>query len=537
MRWANLLLFIGMAVGWPSANSNAEAFVWKENTQGPIALNAHLSAYATPDELSAEQVWARIQSGLWPKQGDTLNAGFTESFYWLMFQLKNETADPLILEVKNPQINLAELYRITDGVPVHVGRAGDELPLSQHTNPNRRPVFQLDFLEAPDGQTYLLLLDKRHSSLQFPMDLWSPTEFARSEFWGLVAHGVILSLMGLACLLSILLAINLKRTIFWYYAGYSLFSGIYVLATIGYLYVLFHPETPEWTTYTRPVSLVLGWICLLPFSRHYFQAGKNWPVVNRFIVFIQGVFVILFVGWGLFPQLYIEHIPVVLSVLYTLLLVSAMAIGALALRDFGKNRLRAGFFISAFLTMLIITPLGIVVEYGWLDPRIFGVHALIPLVSLEVIFLASGLFVQFKKIWRERGDLRDASVEARIQVKRLEQELQQKKVEQKISRGVWELRNHELSWEAIRYISVDGHYLEVYCADKNRPLIERYRMSDAQSELPEEHFMRIHRGVIVGKKYVSSVGSNEVELEDGTRLQVSKSYWGKVKSFKPLIAV
>jgi|GEM_PF-2975829 len=114
MRWANLLFFIVMAVGWPSANSNAEAFLWKENTQSPIALNAHLSAYATQDGLSAEQVWACIQSGLWPKQGDTLNAEFTESFYWLKFQLKNETADPLILEVKNPQINLAELYRITE---------------------------------------------------------------------------------------------------------------------------------------------------------------------------------------------------------------------------------------------------------------------------------------------------------------------------------------------------------------------------------------------------------------------------------------
>lgn len=51
----------------------------------------------------------------------------------------------------------------------------------------------------------------------------------------------------------------------------------------------------------------------------------------------------------------------------------------------------------------------------------------------------------------------------------------------------------------------------------------RYNISDYEKELEQDGFFRIHRGYLVSLAHVKTIGKNEVTLDDGTVLPVSRS--------------
>lgn len=499
----------------------------------PTHLNKQIQVFAEFEPLSADSVWARIQSGRIQPIQQQIAVGFTEAYHWLLFTITDSTLAPQILELKNPQIDVAELYRVVGDSIEWLGRGGDVVALSEQTFPNRYPIFELH--PTQPESVYLLKIDKRNSSLFFPLNLWPVDSYEQAELRHHVFYGILLGLMGLAFLFSVVFAIYFRSRTFLYYGGYSLGSIGYVLATTGYLYVIFHPEHPQFTTYTRPLTLVIAWLFLLPFSRHYFQLKSGWPAAHRFLVVVQSIFLALFVLWGVFPTFYIEHIPWVLSTLYVLLMVSGVGLALIAVRDYSLNRWRSSFFLTAFIMIFIATPLGIAVEYGLLNPRLFSANQLIPLVLLEVFFLAAGMFYRFQQMWRERVDLRKTTHQVQREKDLLEHELEQRNREIPGVSEYWELANHKLHWDAIRYIQTDGHYLEIFCVDRQKPVLERYRLSDAISDLPTDLFMRIHRGTVVGKKHIVQVIAQTVMLDDQVKLAVSKTYWPEVRKFKPFV--
>ena len=519
----------------PSQDPIGEAAGKIQATAGsvPLDLNDRIEVFAEVDSLSADSLWARIQSGKAHRIDEKIAVGFTEAYHWILFSIADSSLAPQILELKNPQIDVAELYRVLGDSTESLGLAGDAVALSKHTVPNRHPVFELHPTE-PES-VYLLKIDKRNSSLFFPLNLWPVEAYHRAELRHHVFYGILLGLMGLAFLFSAVFSAYFRSRTFLYYCGYSLGSIGYVLATSGYLFVIFHPEHPEFTTYTRPLTLVIAWLFLLPFSRHYFQLKNGWPAAHRFLLGVQAVFLTLFLLWGVFPKFYIEHIPWVLSTLYFLLMVSGVGLAVIALRDYSGNRWRSSFFLTAFMMIFIATPLGIGVEYGLLNPRYFSANQLIPLILLEVFFLAAGMFYRFQQMWRERVHLRKTTHLVQREKDLLERELEQRNRELPRVSGYWELANHKLHWDAIRYIQTDGHYLEIYCVDRSKPILERYRLSEAISDLPTDLFMRIHRGTVVGTRHIVQVGTQFVRLDDGVKLAVSKTYWPEVRAFKPLV--
>ena len=88
-------------------------------------------------------------------------------------------------------------------------------------------------------------------------------------------------------------------------------------------------------------------------------------------------------------------------------------------------------------------------------------------------------------------------------------------------------RTRIISTSDIDYITADGSYAELHLAGGDRYPI-RERMKTLEERLDPNVFFRIHRSTIVRLERVASLltrsgGRYAVELEDGTRLKVSRS--------------
>jgi two-component system LytT family response regulator len=80
---------------------------------------------------------------------------------------------------------------------------------------------------------------------------------------------------------------------------------------------------------------------------------------------------------------------------------------------------------------------------------------------------------------------------------------------------------------SIRYLEVEGHYVTIHA--EPGPHLVRGRLSELESQLDPERFVRIHRSTIVNLDHVRTLtpwfrGDYLVRLLDGTELRMSRTY-------------
>ena len=80
-----------------------------------------------------------------PSQRDTLNAGVTDSAWWVRFALRNDLATPQerLLVVGYALTDSLDLYAPDGAGGFRVTRAGDELPFRERAGDYRKPVFHI----------------------------------------------------------------------------------------------------------------------------------------------------------------------------------------------------------------------------------------------------------------------------------------------------------------------------------------------------------------------------------------------------------
>lgn len=84
--------------------------------------------------------------------------------------------------------------------------------------------------------------------------------------------------------------------------------------------------------------------------------------------------------------------------------------------------------------------------------------------------------------------------------------------------------------QEIRYIKSENVYLEVVTGQEKFCI--RRKLKEIMEELPKEMFVLVHRSYIINLKYVKNFVGNEITLDAGTKIPVSR---GKRELFKQQI--
>ncbi len=85
----------------------------------------------------------------------------------------------------------------------------------------------------------------------------------------------------------------------------------------------------------------------------------------------------------------------------------------------------------------------------------------------------------------------------------------------------------KLSLTEILYFEADGNYLMLKAKDENYRF--RETLSGVENALSEQGFVRIHKGFLVNQQAVRLLGAEELELTDGSRVPLGRSYSEEAK--------
>ena len=86
---------------------------------------------------------------------------------------------------------------------------------------------------------------------------------------------------------------------------------------------------------------------------------------------------------------------------------------------------------------------------------------------------------------------------------------------------------HKIQFNKIKYIEGCGNYIKVF-TDKKMLLVSE-KMSEIESRLPNDQFLRIHKSYIVSLNLIQEVKSNKVIIE-GQNLPIGNTYKRQIES-------
>lgn len=79
----------------------------------------------------------------------------------------------------------------------------------------------------------------------------------------------------------------------------------------------------------------------------------------------------------------------------------------------------------------------------------------------------------------------------------------------------------KINYDDIHYFISFDHYLDIHTRDE--VITFKEKIGKIEEELSKEQFCRCHRSYVVNLKYIDSIYKNEIIMDDGTKIPVSKS--------------
>ena len=262
----------------------ASAVDFDENTRR-LALGPETQVFedptgdATIQEVSSPDGLKRFR----PLTGQSLNAGYSRSAFWLKVRLTYRPANPLasadwLLEMAYPPMDHVDLYLGDDDArPTLAWKTGDMLPFSSRQIKQNNYVFDLN-LNAHETKTVYLRVAS-HGSVQAPLNLWASHAYIEEQPSRLYILGMIYGVLAVMLVYNLFIYLSVRDTAYLHYILYISFFGLYQVSVNGAGIEYFWPDNPWWAN-TSTTFLIAGAILFASqFTRKFLQT----PSLSRWL--------------------------------------------------------------------------------------------------------------------------------------------------------------------------------------------------------------------------------------------------------------
>ena len=280
--WNNALAAVLMLFALTCRAAGPERATELPKGTDAMALTPHLSYLHDKNAVDTpEDAWRRIAAGAFqPVPPDKTAFGFQQGAYWFHAEVVNRSPDELhwMLVQRFALLDRIDLFvRYPDGRIVHQA-SGDFLPFSARSIPYRHPNFRI---ELPlDQKVELLVRAQSESSMQVPLDLYTPAAFTSLsrdvQFVMGLYYGILLALFVYNLVLWLILR---DASYFWYLFHISAF-GLVLFTLNGYSFEYLWPENPWLANVAVPLSICLAIIGMQQFARTFLEMPKRFPRGN-----------------------------------------------------------------------------------------------------------------------------------------------------------------------------------------------------------------------------------------------------------------
>jgi signal transduction histidine kinase len=272
-KWAGLILASLFLLTVKTLAQTQPDTLFIKNHQS-YDITKHLYHFSTPVFKSLNDISKLLNTNSFKKlyPNHTINDKATKNFYWLTFTLKNQqdTDDVFYLQLHQPWLKLAKMYRKTDRGFVLIGRSGMKLNFGARPYSHYDIVFPLA-LHNESYSTYLVFIDNRGYNLNILPTLKGDQAFSTEEKKEYMFLGIFTGVMFFSILINIFLYLSLKEKIHLLYAQYVLSMMYWMYCSISFDFQYLYPNLPSFAYISEYIASGLALITMANLITSFLQ--------------------------------------------------------------------------------------------------------------------------------------------------------------------------------------------------------------------------------------------------------------------------
>ena len=375
----------------------------------------------------AEDAWRQVEAGGFAGLPGGKDAfGFQSGAFWFHATIVNRNPDEQrwLLVQEYPLSDRLDIHlRYPDGRTIHhVG--GDHVPFSARSVRYRHPNVLVDL---PVGEPVQLLLRvQSQSSMQVPLQLYTPSAFTEVSRDAQLAMGLYYGILLALFFYNLVLWLSLRdASYFWYLCHISAFGLVlFTLNGLGFEYLW--PRSPWMADHMVPISICLALIAMLQFARTFLELPQRAPRLNLVTIALIGFFTVFGLASVWLPY------RIATPVASRAVLVGVVWIVFASLHVLRRGYTPARLLLLAWSMFLLGTAVFTLLAFGAL-PKNFATEYGVQIGSaLEMLLLSIALGYRYAQLRNENQRITDeANRQLERNVARRTQELQQALVQLK----------------------------------------------------------------------------------------------------------
>lgn len=323
----------------------------------------------------------------------TPNFGFYDGAVWIKLKVKYAANEPIILELKNANLDEVTLYKKTkDGFSL-VSVSGDIYPFKKRLRDHR--FYQYDVSNTDE---ILLKIDNRGDQLFVPMSFFSERAISKRDYREQYVIGVYYGIILFVFLLNLFIFIVIKENPNLNYLLYLLGLIFLQLALGGYGNEFLWPNSPYIANHSLPFLATISVLFLLYFVQTFLNTKSTLPKLNKFLKFfalllyVNLLFSLIPIGW--FYRVSILSVNALTLILNAIIL----PVSYILMR---RNFKPARFFFVAFIILILSVFAFVLRNFGIAPSNFFTDYSLQIGSAFEVILLSFAVVDRFKMFKEE----------------------------------------------------------------------------------------------------------------------------------------
>lgn len=523
----NVLWFLTLISLFPSKTiGQTKDIVNVADIRSGELFNSYVDVFETVEDIPVEDVISRIENHSISISKNNISQGFSENIYWVYFELNyeeaNESQKRYLLELDNPHIDKYDFYHINNDTISKISSGGDHYPFQNRKYDSETFIFPLELESRYNA--FILKIDKRKSSIRFPLIIWESNEFKKYQLAQKKIHGVFFGFIFLIVIASLGIAYFLKNKLFAIYGMYILLLFLFIFTTNGYSFKYLYPNQAVLNDYVRLLLTLANTLIASYYILLFINLKKHRPR-NILVLKVSALsFLLIFCIWIIFPTWVRSNGLVFLNIFYFLIFVLGLIITVSAIQVYPIEKKNV-ITLSVSFTFSVLGTFGfILLEYGVVEQSFFIIDPVSAGLGIEILLLSIAMGIRVKKIV---GDVKNIEADNEEQEQR---NLLLKENNGINANSVIRLNEKNVNFSDIRFIKSDGHYLRFCLQNQIQPVLVRMSTKEIIAVLPLLKFVQIHRSYIVNIDFVKIKYATKLVLKDNVELPVSRSFKNEVQN-------
>ncbi|MCB9164722.1 MAG: GHKL domain-containing protein [Flavobacteriales bacterium] len=377
----------------------------------------------------ASMTWkqAMLSKAYQPSDQNVPNLGISSSAYWLMFTVRNTSADDrMFLTVDHPEIDELDLYLVFPQRMVVLAKAGQARPPHAAPGSPKEYAFNLDIPTSTSAT--ILLRARSNKQLQIPLHLTSVQEFHLVRALKYLAVGGYVGIMLVLALYNLFVFFSTRDASYLIYVLYILCITLAQLTFFGIGQFYLWPELTWWSQRASVMLTLLSALAASTFMRSFINTRSYAPGLDKWLPAWYGFLSLTAVVYAFVdPLLGYQLDQVATGAFATYMFATAMA-------SYRNGSRPAVFFLLAWSMFLVGVVLYVMKDADLLPYTTMSVYTMPIGSALEGILLSFGLADRINILRREKEQSQEQALAISIENERIIREqnvLLEEKVEQR----------------------------------------------------------------------------------------------------------